>query len=460
MKTQYQILSLFLLLFCSQPLWSQVSLRQDGLLADSTAQLDIQSTEQGFLMPRMVESQRLAIPSPANGLWLFQVDSQSGFRYYSDSTGNWERMVRENEINIAEPRTPIDELDPDGNGSLIIDKPGSYYLRENLIVNANDGIRINSDNVTLDLNGYTVLRGADGSGNGITNIGSQNNITIKNGTVRGFTDMGIDLLNSPNCLIKNVKVKDNGEDGITVDENSLVINCIATGNGEHGIQLFGEGSIVRDGTFSHNGFDGINATAGSTIYNCVASHNRTDGIDVFDGSRIEGCTVFENGNYGMDLSRGTLCINNTVYRNAQHGIVGSSGSLIMNNSSNENGTCIDNVTCDSNGGLGSNTNHGVGIRTFSNTVVLNNQCNGNYFGIVNLGTDVAVINNQVQFNKHAGIHVQTSGSIFIGNTGQGNGYSQAPGVSDISSSGYPLGNIVFRSSAFSGGAIAPIIDVS
>lgn len=47
----------------------------------SSALLDLNSQQAGFLMPRMTESQREAIVAPATGLLLFQTDGQAGFYY-------------------------------------------------------------------------------------------------------------------------------------------------------------------------------------------------------------------------------------------------------------------------------------------------------------------------------------------------------------------------------------------
>lgn len=52
---------------------------------DASAALDVQSTSQGVLVPRMLESQRNLIPSPATGLLVYQTDTAPGF-YFFDGT--------------------------------------------------------------------------------------------------------------------------------------------------------------------------------------------------------------------------------------------------------------------------------------------------------------------------------------------------------------------------------------
>lgn len=50
---------------------------------DGSAQLDIQSPNKGLLIPRMLESIRTAMPTPANGLLVYQIDGAApGFYYY------------------------------------------------------------------------------------------------------------------------------------------------------------------------------------------------------------------------------------------------------------------------------------------------------------------------------------------------------------------------------------------
>jgi hypothetical protein len=49
----------------------------------ASAVLDVTSTTQGVLVPRMTQAQRNAITSPATGLMIFQTDNTPGFYYYN-----------------------------------------------------------------------------------------------------------------------------------------------------------------------------------------------------------------------------------------------------------------------------------------------------------------------------------------------------------------------------------------
>jgi len=56
-----------------------------GAAATSSAMLDISSSTQGMLVPRMTAAQETAIASPATGLLVYQTDGTAGFYYYTGS---------------------------------------------------------------------------------------------------------------------------------------------------------------------------------------------------------------------------------------------------------------------------------------------------------------------------------------------------------------------------------------
>ncbi|MES2629594.1 MAG: hypothetical protein V4616_11550 [Bacteroidota bacterium] len=62
-----------------------VGINTDGTTPDASALLDVKSTSQGVLVPRMTKAQRDAIASPANALVIFQTDNTAGF-YYNAGT--------------------------------------------------------------------------------------------------------------------------------------------------------------------------------------------------------------------------------------------------------------------------------------------------------------------------------------------------------------------------------------
>ncbi|GGD73753.1 hypothetical protein GCM10011514_42340 [Emticicia aquatilis] len=53
---------------------------------EPSAALDVASTSKGMLVPRMNETQKTAISSPANGLLIYQTDGVAGFHYYNGTS--------------------------------------------------------------------------------------------------------------------------------------------------------------------------------------------------------------------------------------------------------------------------------------------------------------------------------------------------------------------------------------
>ena len=60
-----------------------VAINTTSAAADASAALDVQSTTQGMLVPRMTASQRGMIATPATGLLVYQTDGTAGFYFYN-----------------------------------------------------------------------------------------------------------------------------------------------------------------------------------------------------------------------------------------------------------------------------------------------------------------------------------------------------------------------------------------
>ena len=110
-------LSVCVLIICSKIGYSQIGIGTNN--PDASAKLEINSTTKGFLAPRMTESQRNSITSPATGLLIFQTDNVLGFYYnIGDAiTPNWVTLKGADGINGidgapgADGYTPVFGLD-------------------------------------------------------------------------------------------------------------------------------------------------------------------------------------------------------------------------------------------------------------------------------------------------------------------------------------------------------------
>lgn len=65
-----------------------IAINNDNSAPDASAMLDIKSTSQGLLIPRMTQDQRNAITLPANSLMIYQTDNNPGYYYNSGSTAS------------------------------------------------------------------------------------------------------------------------------------------------------------------------------------------------------------------------------------------------------------------------------------------------------------------------------------------------------------------------------------
>lgn len=88
MKKRYTSLLLFLI---SLNIYSQIGI---GIATPSVrSELEVSSTTKGVLIPRMTQAQRNAIVSPANGLLIFQTNSNSGLYFYDSITTSWKAIA-------------------------------------------------------------------------------------------------------------------------------------------------------------------------------------------------------------------------------------------------------------------------------------------------------------------------------------------------------------------------------
>jgi hypothetical protein len=157
-------------------------------------------------------------------------------------------------LEQIEPRT---SLAAGTNVTHSIGTPGSYYLLGNV-----RQINIDADNVTLDLNGFSVVVGYDGDGIGIRPGVNRGNVVIRNGSVVG--------------------------PGVWTNSGPDVWNGTLQGSTRYGIVTWGR-------------------TAGTDTPRCVRLENITvrgffrgvafSGGSEFDGRRhqIQRCTVFDCG---------------------------------------------------------------------------------------------------------------------------------------------------------------------
>ncbi len=197
-----------------------------------------------------------------------------------------------------------------------INSSGSYYLSGNMSSDLTC-ITVTRDNVTIDLMGFMISGGGLGTnGHGIY-INNQDNVEIKNGTIRNFGLAGIYIPNGTNHRISNIRAIDNSSIGIWLDSsNNVVANCVANNN-YTGIAV-GPGSIVTGNIATNNTISGIVTDSGALVKNNIARSNGS-GIDTFTGSLLKDNIATDNQGNGIHPGANNLIYGNTAYDNNQSG---------------------------------------------------------------------------------------------------------------------------------------------
>jgi hypothetical protein len=329
-------------------------------------------------------------------------------------------------LDEVEPRTPIAGSDTPAS-TLIITESGSYYLTGNRVCSGN-GIRVDVNDVTIDLCGY-ILSGPDSTSDGISIPGPRDNVVIRNGTIRDFrfavyagtatgrnhrvdniraisnTAGGL-YLNSSNCAVTGCTIADNGDSATSSVGIKMYANGVITGN-----------TIYNNGTSATGDVKGINAFIGTVITGNAVYDNGDSatgdvfGIEAGEASTLSGNTAANNGNsasgdYVMGINAGSGCtlINNTAHDNGDssssvyvYGIYAGGGSVLNGNASFGNGT--------------SATGNVYGICTHRGCTLKNNTAYQNAYQTVGRKTTGDVY----------GIYGD-AGSTVIGNTARFNGY--------------------------------------
>jgi hypothetical protein len=168
--------------------------------------------------------------------------------------------------------------------------PGSYILASNLQPPANKaGIRIASDRVTINLNGFQ-LNGAGVATTGIFGV-DFNSVTIRNGTITGFAAHGIYGFGN-DWIVEDMRVVENGAYGIVVvGFSSSVRGSTVAENGTIGIYC-GQNCLVEDSISSGNGV-GIYIESGTILGNVIIA-NTFFGIQGFTMGYGNNTLAFNN----------------------------------------------------------------------------------------------------------------------------------------------------------------------
>jgi hypothetical protein len=259
-----------------------------------------------------------------------------------------------------EPRIALSATNTPGDVSsvFIISQPGSYYLTGDLKpTGGRNGILVNADNVTIDLNGYSLDGSSDSTGfrAGITNSTPRRNVIVRNGTVRNFRGYGaighfhtssfenltfvdslggqLEIAPSSGTTVRNVRTRaPSGETGIQVGTNCTIEGCTVEG-GTVGITV--ASGVVRGCSVLNPGYNGISIGAGVVTQCYVEGANSTAsvnnaGINAGNGVRVESCVIKSCAASGVSVA-GRVQVVNCQFTSCGKGVSGSGRTLIEGN---------------------------------------------------------------------------------------------------------------------------------
>jgi parallel beta-helix repeat protein len=172
------------------------------------------------------------------------------------------------EINLA-------KVLANGGFPYVITTSGSYRLTGNLTVSSTsaDAIDVNANDVTIDLNGFSIIGpGGSTSGNGIS-AASVVDVTVQNGTITGFGGSAA-IRAGKNSIVRNVHAGSNGN-GIVAGSGSVISDNIAHDNSSTGINCNGSGCAISGNTALDN-TQGISANDATTGYEGNVLKNATN----------------------------------------------------------------------------------------------------------------------------------------------------------------------------------------
>lgn len=231
-----------------------------------------------------------------------------------DGSGNPQPTMKT--LHQVEPRTPVQTLAV--SAPYTISQPGSYYLTGNITVASGDAIVIASDDVSLDLNGFTLKSTYTGgsSGTAVSVSSSRSRLTIRNGSIVGSTVVPASGSATAGgfvqgiysngiitqALVSGIHVTGVAGDGIYLDVQGLIERCTVTHCGGGGIFA----DEVRD--CSVKKCYGTAITALGNASNCTGSATGSGKQGLLISGNATNCTgIAINGDGLSCIGNATNC---------------------------------------------------------------------------------------------------------------------------------------------------------
>ncbi|MGK0390204.1 MAG: hypothetical protein ACI94Y_002955, partial [Maribacter sp.] len=349
-----QLLTLLFCLLASINLQAQIAINEDNSLPDSTALLDIKSTDKGILIPRMSTIEKEAINSPndpATGLMVYD-NTTNSFWYYSGSA--WTEISTDNQsilqdgdndtkiqveetadedqirMDIAGSERMIIKQSATGatllelinnNGNIFIGEQAGELTEQTNLINGRSNIFIGSQAGLFNTTGYfNVFTGSDAGYSNTT--GNENVFT---GHYSGFSNT--------TGYFNVFTGSDSGSSNTTGNGNVFTGNDAGYSNTAGYFNAFtGNTSGLSNTTGNANAFTGSHS----------GYSNTTGNDNVFTGSS-SGLSN-ETGSENVFIGRASGFASRTGYENVYLGTrsgysnIGGSGNIFIGNRAGYNET--------------------------------------------------------------------------------------------------------------------------
>jgi parallel beta-helix repeat protein len=205
------------------------------------------------------------------------------------------------------------------SSAYVITKPGAYYLAGERIMTDNTIpiIAIQSDDVTLDLAGYSISFATTSGGSAPAILSQKTNLEVRNGSILNVPYTGIDFGGVSQFRIIDVRVSDVATGaGINVGSYGIVRNCdvfhCATGISA------AYAAVVENCRITGTTYRGIDVSAHCTVRSNVVSTTTSSGISVSAYCVIEDNTI-SSANSGKYINSAGIWVagmGNTVRNNS------------------------------------------------------------------------------------------------------------------------------------------------
>jgi len=310
-----KIFSISALLFYIQALLAQ-GIGLGTTTPDASAALDITSTDKGVLVPRLTTAQREMIASPAQGLLVYDTDTES---FWFKGTGSWLQLIDSTKL-LVHPNGNDIYMGMNGNTGVGIPDPSNKLDIQSGAARSgthatNRPLYVTGDFGPVD-NGVEFMHsnGTQGVGIGYAGLYAAGSNSSQNVGLAAKGETGEVFLNTRDTT--RMIVSGNGNVGINITAtNKLDIQSGTERSGTHAtnrpLYVTGDIEAVSNGVeFRHSngsqgvgiGYAGLYAAGSLSSQNVGLAAKGTNGEVFFNTRDTTRMTVSGNGNVGINVT--------------------------------------------------------------------------------------------------------------------------------------------------------------